>query len=260
MRQEFKYLVPVDRIPEIRERIQPFVIRDDHVRTRQYEGYTVRSIYLDSPSLSEYHKKLAGVFLRKKLRIRGYNTQRPDSRVFLEIKHKKDNSISKNRAPLFYHHLKRLLNTGDTENLIMKRSDFPNAIPDAERFLYCIHRNLMLPVVLVIYNREAYIGKFDHADRITFDCRLRSVPFPKMDGLFRDDGAKFTFTDHFILEIKSNTGFPHYLRHIISDLNVKREALSKYTMSIDTHPELIRTDSSRNTLIFAQNFRFIHPS
>lgn len=235
MRLEYKYLVPVEAIPFLREQIRPHVIMDDHIGIGNRDDYTVRSIYFDTFSLDEYHKKLDGNRNRRKFRIRGYDQYDANNTVFLEIKHKHDLSVNKDRAPVRYGDLKRLLVEGDVEELVQIRPDFPNSIQKARKFLYHYFNRQLQPIVTVIYEREAYLYKFDHSGRITFDKNLRSVIYPRIDGLYSEVHVVNSFQRNFILEVKSNYGFPRWMVPVIGELGIRRQALSKYTISIDSH-------------------------
>ncbi|MFC1550684.1 VTC domain-containing protein [Candidatus Neomarinimicrobiota bacterium] len=249
MRQEYKYLVDLENIDELRKYIKPFVIGDDHIRIGKSNEYTVRSIYFDNLYLDEYHKKLSGLYHRRKVRIRGYNIPQDDSMAFLEIKRKIDMSIFKNRAPIMYYDLEKLLHTGHIDKYIQKRGDFPAASENASRFLYHYFRFQLKPVVLVTYE-PLFINKFDHSERITFDKFLRSSSYPRISDLYSEKNTKRTLNRDFILEVKSNKGFPAWMKPIINRFGLKREALSKYTMSIDTNTIFPNNYSKCNVVCF----------
>jgi hypothetical protein len=251
MRQEYKYLVNLENIDELRKYIRPFVIGDDHIRIGKSNEYTVRSIYFDNLYLDEYHEKLSGIYSRRKVRIRGYNIRKDDSMAFLEIKRKINMSIFKYRAPIMYNDLENFLHTRDIDKYVQKRGDFPAASENASRFLFNYIRFQLKPVVLVMYEREAFINKFDHSERITFDKFLRSSPYPRIRDLYSERNTKYTLNGNFILEIKSNKGFPAWMKSIINRFELKREALSKYTMSIDTNTIFPNNYSKCNVISFA---------
>jgi SPX domain protein involved in polyphosphate accumulation len=251
LRQEYKYLVPKDDLEDLKARVMPYLIGDDHIHIGTSNEYTVRSIYFDTTHLDKYHKKLAGLLARKKIRIRGYNEYQPGSIVFLEIKRKNNMSISKNRAPVAFEDLSKLLFGGDISTFIKERNDFPLALENANRFLFHYYRYNLKPVVLVMYEREAYINKFDHTDRVTFDKNLRSIAYPSIKDLYSNENIKYTYTDHFILEVKSNKGFPKWMKPVIGHFGLKREAISKYTESIDTQTSPRMTYTKGNVIAFS---------
>lgn len=253
MRLEYKFLVPANRIDEIRKLINPFVQLDEYAAREVNKEYTVHSIYLDSMKLDDYHEKLAGIKIRKKLRIRGYNIKNLESIVFLEIKRKYENHIFKNRAPVLYSNLSDILKTADCEKYILKRKNFLDAKNDASKFFYLSKMKNCSPVILINYEREAYYSKNDSTLRITFDKNLRSAPFPKPSDLYFDKQLKYAMPGKFILEVKFFNGFPSWLQTILRRYELKRQAISKYTICVDTHQELKRI-VDRKHLLLPSNF------
>ena len=134
----------------------------------------------DSAKMDFYHEKLEGLKVRKKLRIRGYNEYDKKNIVFLEIKRKYENFIGKNRSALKYHDLSDLLKSGEVEEFVLTENGFSKSIEDGERFLHHMNKMLLKPMVLIVYDREAFFGKFNNALRITFDKNLRYHGFPKL--------------------------------------------------------------------------------
>ncbi len=252
MREEFKYLVPNNKMDMLRALISPYVIRDDHIAIHRDSDYTVRSIYYDTWDLNEYDIKLAGIHTRKKLRIRGYNHHPYDNTVFLEIKHKRNMAIRKSRAPIQYGLIDKFLAGVNISDIVIQRNDFPASMEYAINFLFYLKRKSMLPVVLVIYEREAYLFKFDHSTRVTFDKQLRCISYPQTQSFFSDSESVPVYHNNFILEVKSNSGFPVWMIDIISKLNVKREALSKYTLSIDAQKNKLINYNKEQVIAFSQ--------
>lgn len=249
MRLEYKFLVPTYLINELRNSIKPFVFLDEYADREVNKEYTVHSLYLDTMKLDDYHEKLAGIKIRKKLRIRGYNLPDADSIVFLEIKRKYENHISKNRAPLLYSNLEDILKSADCDKYLLKRKNYLEAKNDASKFFYLSKTKNYSPVILINYEREAYFSKNDSTLRITFDKKLRSLPFPKISDIYFDKQLKYSSPGKFILEIKFFNGFPSWLQRIISRYDLKREAVSKYTICVDTHQELKRIVDKKHLLL-----------
>jgi hypothetical protein len=249
MRLEYKFLVPTDIINELRNSIRPFVFLDEYADRETNKEYTVHSLYLDTMKLDDYHEKLAGIKIRKKLRIRGYNLPDTDSIVFLEIKRKYGNHISKNRAPLLYSNLEDILKTSDCDKYLLKRKNYLEAKNDACKFFYLSKKKNYSPVILINYQREAYFSKNDSTLRITFDKKLRSKPFPKISDIYLDQQLKYSMPGKFILEIKFFNGFPSWLQTIIRRYDLKREAVSKYTICVDSNNELKRFVDNKQLLV-----------
>jgi len=230
-RLEYKYLVPCEYLDRIRVAIDRYVEIDPFAGLRENGEYTVRSIYLDNSHCNCYGQKIAGVKSRLKFRIRGYNSGHPDSLVFLEIKRKFINFISKNRARLQYRDLPSLLGGRAIEDVLVPSGEGDRA--DMRRFLFYYHSNRLRPSTLVVYDREAYLGKYNSYLRITLDKNLRTAVFPDYDMLFNDTRLKGVLNRNFILEVKFYGTLPGWLKSIITGFSIPRLAISKYTNCLD---------------------------
>lgn len=228
MRSEYKYLVPNAALPELRARIAPFVHLDRYGRGFEERGYTVRSIYLDTPSLRYYHEKKAGINVRRKLRVRGYNDGNDTDWIFLEIKRKVGSKVTKNRAPTTLADLKPLFATGDVARYVRTNAHYPLAYDDAYRFFYHVYRYNLRPTHLTVYEREAFLGRFDATLRLTFDRNLRGGFYPALGDVYRDTGLRYVFPGYFIVEVKYNTRFPAWLRSVLGKYDLRHRAISKY--------------------------------
>lgn len=248
-RYEYKYLVSNSLVDKIRKEIMPFMELDDFAKKHSNGQYTVRSIYYDSPKFDCYQEKLDGVQIRNKYRIRGYDKHSKQSIAFLEIKHKNTNCISKNRAPLYFSNVAKSLFSRSIVDNVLSLSGNGVEMKDAHKFMYYYYLKKLHPTVLVIYDREAFWGKFDTSLRLTFDKNLRSVIFPSLDELYKENSAKKTMNNHFILEVKFYGTLPLWVKTLISKYNLDRRALSKYTMSLETHDEFKNKRFTKSTLI-----------
>ena len=237
MREELKYVVPEHALDDLRRSIQPFVQLDKHGIGYEERGYTIRSIYLDSPQLLYYYEKQAHLQNRKKLRIRGYNDPGKDSKVFLEIKRKFSSAIAKDRAPVRFADLHEMFRTSDVDRFIDASKSFPEAQEAARSFFYHVLKCNLRPTNLVVYEREAFMGQFDPTLRITFDRNLRGGIYPTLDELFEEEAFRAVMPGHFILEVKYNTQFPGWLRPALARHGLMQRAASKYCLVIDLFDE-----------------------
>jgi hypothetical protein len=112
---------------------------------------------------------------------------------------------------------------------------FPKGAENSKRFFYQVFSKNLRPVVLIVYEREAYLSKFDSSVRITFDKNLRSKAYPSISELYQEEKIKSTLSNHFILEVKFNHSFPGWLNPIISRFALRRQSASKYVISMDTN-------------------------
>lgn len=237
MRLEYKFLVKNSLLDDLRQALMPYIYFDEYSEAGTGKEYTVRSIYFDSVKLEDYFDKLAGIKVRKKLRIRGYNKKDENSLVFAEIKRKHDNFVSKNRAPLYFRDVEEFLVTSNYNDLILKKANFIDALGDAKKFVYLKTIKNCSPIVLVTYDREAFYSKFDSTLRITFDKNVRSKPLPGIGNLY-DDDLKLAMPGYFVLETKFFGGYPTWLQKIVRQFDLSRQSISKYTTCVDNHFQL----------------------
>ena len=67
MKYEYKYLVPNEKLDNLRSSTRPFVFNDKYMDLAGGEGYTVRTIYFDTPGYEYFHEKIDGLKIRKKV-------------------------------------------------------------------------------------------------------------------------------------------------------------------------------------------------
>ena len=248
-RYEIKYLVPRNRLVELRRAIAPMVSLDKHAIGYEEKGYTVRSIYLDTPDLTYYFEKIEGIKIRKKLRIRGYNQAEDSKNVFLEIKRKDGGCIAKERSSIPRDAL-----DGDLESWIRTQDEnSKNSTVPFRAFSYYLYRNRLKPVNLVVYEREAFEGNADPSLRITFDKDLRSKLLPPYSTLYSEKDLKLIRPGYFILEVKYSHVFPSWLTPILSHFKLHKQALSKYVMSLQ------RCVGPKGMSLFSSTFQISPP-
>ena len=187
--------------------------------------YRIRSLYFDTVFNAAYYDKIDGDQNRDKYRIRIYNVGegRGDGTIKLECKTKVGSLISK-RSISIPRDLCDQLIAADPAGLETTRSGLLN---DVYREMTL---NLLHPVVIVDYVREAYLHPAEEV-RITFDKRLRTGlnsidlfnPYvPTIPAFDREE---------MILEVKFNRVMPPYIRDLLCTYcpNALQSAISKYT-------------------------------
>ncbi len=235
LRHEYKYFVHNSKMETLRKMIMPFVKYDKFAESAPEKQYTVRSIYFDTPAYDYYFEKVEGLKHRKKFRLRGYNTNDDGSNlVFFEIKRKYEQPIMKNRAPVSYRDALEIFKGQSIESYISNSPKFPFAVENTQRFFFHYYQRHLKPVILVIYEREAFLGVCDDTIRVTFDKNLRGVAFPSIDQLYSEERSRSSLKDHFILEVKFNDYYPSWMKPIIGILGLHRQSASKYVITIDT--------------------------
>ena len=243
LRFEKKYLVQNTQLQALRERLLPFLVPDSFAGLEKYgfPEYTVRSIYFDSFDKKSIDEKIAGVEERKKLRIRGYDALHENAQVFLEVKRKLGNRIFKNRSLIPFSKMPNFLLYGPDE-LTQSKLEKKGQLDDAMRFMYHLKKYNMEPLNLIIYEREAYHGRFNTDLRITLDKNIRSVIYPKLNELYSEENCTYIWEDHFILEVKYfEPPMPGFVKTIVEDFKLQTQALSKYTEGYFCHQRFAKT-------------------
>ena len=198
----------------------------DHVLDRDPNGdenneYHIRSLYFDTIYNTALYDKINGQQNRDKYRIRIYNLS--DRVIKLECKTKVGSLISK-RSLSIPRDLCEQLMAGDPYGLETTRSGL---LTDVYREMTV---NLLRPVVLVDYVREAYLHPAEEV-RITFDKQLRTGL--RSTDLFNPYVPTVSPFDNgeIILEVKYNRVMPPFIRDLISTHcpNALQSAVSKYT-------------------------------
>lgn len=217
-RHELKYFIPVAEAPRLRNKLEKVLHRDVHGDA--YDAYHIRSLYFDDAMSSASFDKYSGVKDRAKYRIRMYGLN--ERALYLERKRKIGDLIAKDGQRITRRLAEQLM-TGDPTGL--------EKLPDPlfhDMFVQ-MRLNLLRPVVIVDYHRQAYTHPAEHV-RITFDRDVRSGG-SRLD-LF--DGALPTIpvleAGSMILEVKYDRFLPDFIPPLLSSIPADRSAISKYTM------------------------------
>lgn len=224
-RHELKYSITYKERENLLRRLSPFLQRD---KNGDEEGYTIRSLYFDDYQKSSYKEKVAGTFARKKYRIRIYNFS--DKVIKLECKEKQGSYIHKTSAILSRDEVEKILK-GDFYFLLHRPENL------CKEFYFQCTTNLMRPVVIVDYERDAFVEPIGDV-RITFDKHVRSAwgDFDIFDtGL---PSYEVLEEEMLIMEVKYTEVLPDYVRKIIESKHAIQEAASKYVMCFDKKSQL----------------------
>ena len=222
LRHELKYFIARPQY-EVLSRTLKGALKLDANAVRHGGSYHIRSLYFDTVFDDALYDKINGVKDRDKYRMRIYNYS--DREIFMECKTKVGALISKRSAKISRDMAEQII-AGDPDGLEKTQSGL---IRDVYREM---RMNLLHPVVIVDYEREAYLHPAEEV-RITFDMKLRSgmnsidlfnpaVPtIPVLDG-----------EENIILEVKYNRVLPPYIASLLSFAcpEAVQTAISKYTL------------------------------
>jgi SPX domain protein involved in polyphosphate accumulation len=227
-RFELKYLLTLRQAERFKSTLRAYLVPDEH---GNHNGrYALTSLYYDSPDLRCYWEKEYGVRVRRKLRLRLYETGEvltEETPVFLEIKQRVDRVIQKRRAILPYSQALRLC---DDRQL-------PDCAPDdkaviEEIYVFLWQYNLR-PTSIVRYDRQAFIGTaYDLGLRVTFDTTL-SFQVHQLHLHEAPSALPMLPADQVVMEIKVNERIPYWLTELIAAHNLQMVRVSKYCRSIE---------------------------
>lgn len=219
LRHELKFFINEAQYTLLRGMLQHTLQPDPN--GDENNEYFIRSLYFDTVFNDALYDKYNGVQNRNKYRIRTYNLS--DRIIKLECKTKVGSLISK-RSLSIPRDLAEQLMAGDPAGLESTRSGL---LSEVYREMTV---NLLRPVVLVDYTREAWLHPAEEV-RITFDKHLRSGL--RSIELFSPDVPTIPPFEHdeMILEIKYNRVLPPYIRNMLSMCcgGAVQSAISKYT-------------------------------
>jgi SPX domain protein involved in polyphosphate accumulation len=208
----------------------PYTTVDPHLKNVEENKYTVRSIYFDTPELDFYYEKLDGIKIRKKLRIRTYNEM--NDFAFLEIKRKFVNCVAKERSKLPFMVIERLINTPEDSVIEYPQDDYNSRLVSG-KFVYNLLKKGLLPILLVVYEREAYIGLAEDRERLTIDTDVRAIAEPDLGDILNNNDFVPTIKDVSVLELKFDDKMPQWMKNLVAEFDLTKESISKYCLGID---------------------------
>ncbi len=225
-RLELKYLLSLDDAQRISRYLRSQLEVDRHARGKPGNAYTVRSVYFDSPGLICYHAKESGGLIRQKYRVRTYD-EPGSAACFLERKARRGQVYRKEKARLTDAWLACLA----ARDVLGSAGGCPSVL---QRLLYLMDRHAFVPMVLIAYEREAYVEFADQDTvRITIDRNLRAAAFPRLEGIHDEEDLRPILTHGAVLEVKFTDVVPQVLRQLTRRFPLLRRACSKYAASIE---------------------------
>ncbi len=222
IRHELKYYINTMEYHLLSRAIDRVLFRDPNGDPERNE-YHIRSLYFDTYNNQALLDKVNGVRDRDKYRMRIYNFS--DKLIRMECKSKIGSLISK-RSIAIPKALAEQLMAGDPTGLERTRSGL---LQDMFREMTL---NLLHPVVIVDYVREAYLYPVDEV-RVTFDKSLRSgVNSIEMFNPYVPTVPPIG-DERIILEVKYNRSLPPFIRDLLCTYvrSAQNSAISKYCLS-----------------------------
>lgn len=217
-RRELKYLIGEQDYYKVDNLFKQVLTSDKN--NKEY-GYKIRSLYFDGLNNDDYHSKMDGEEIRKKIRLRIYDTK--NNSVKLEIKRKININQIKETITITKEDAIKLINKD--YSVLLKYDN--NTAKSAYNIMTT---GQYRPVVLVDYYRKAYIHNENNI-RVTLDSDIRSNEFDF--DMFSDDVLMTPIVDYYnaLLEVKFDGELFCWISQALTGLDTTNQSLSKYCSS-----------------------------
>ena len=218
LRQEKKYAVNVLDGAALRGRLCPVMHGDAH---NGPQGYSIRSLYFDTPDDQDFNDKVDGLELRRKIRLRTYSPQ--SDFAMLEMKQKEGPYQRKRSLRLSREDAQRLCR-GDYRPLQNYEDPF------AAECYGLMHCRCYRPKAIVVYRRQAFVARENHI-RVTLDSQIAATESGW--DLFDPGLSLYPVLDPFrmVLEVKYNGFLLSYLKDLLDLVGRPELSVSKYCLA-----------------------------
>ncbi|MCP5536344.1 MAG: polyphosphate polymerase domain-containing protein [Akkermansiaceae bacterium] len=241
-RTEFKFLIPLGMRDEVVEEVEKHTGFDKEAGGSSQ--YPIISQYYDNALRDCYWEKQRGQKSRRKLRIRVYgsNCGKMPPTTFIEVKHKHYGRGVKRRLRLPMEDALELAE-GETSKMLVdggRLSRYERMVVD--EIVGLVKSRDFQFLCTMRYDRQAFVGGDDAPDlRVTFDtgiaCRFEQLDLQANDQRFEH---YLIPDDQCIMEVKTNTVIPYWLRNLIGSKKLVRRSYSKFCTALEKHDPVVR--------------------
>lgn len=241
-RSELKYALPVSRRGEVMAAAKGHVVVGAHTHSLadtpevawdrsdpEPYGYRVHSLYLDSPRLDGYGRRLAEADIRNRVRIRTYGVAGDDSRVFLEAKRKLHERVVKHRVAVGGVHAWAAEDSVEPWVSAVGRLKGRRDQRLAQRWVAAVLAEEMIPACMTHYVREVYE---DGTARLTLDHHVRGSHGGDPRQLHRPGEVTLLPPDWMVLELKFNGTEPGWMHNLLRVMRLASEPVSKFALAV----------------------------
>ena len=185
------------------------------------QGYTIRSLYFDTPDDQDFQDKIDGLELRRKIRLRTYSPR--SDFAMLEMKQKEGPYQRKRSLRLSREDARRLCR-GDYRSLQSYDDPF------AAECYGLMHCRCYRPRAIVVYRRQAFVARENHI-RVTLDSQIAATESGW--DLFDPGLSLYPVLDPFrmVLEVKYNGFLLSYLKDLLDLVGRPELSVSKYCLA-----------------------------
>lgn len=214
-RKEIKYIIPRREALTIQNTLDRIMSRDANGINGSYR---IRSQYYDSVYDRDLADNLAGLYEKRKIRLRIYSPEDKTAKLEYKCKNGADG-------------VKYSLGVSREEAMRMERGDFSFLLDRSEELAMRLYMRLTegayTPKSIIEYRRLAFLYPAGDV-RITFDTDIRGSGYPY--GLFGDI-CTFPLSDseQVLMEVKYTGYLPDELRRVLNAVDDLSTANSKYS-------------------------------
>lgn len=219
-RYECKFLITKSQMDQLLEKLQDLVYKDPYCEKKS--SYCIANIFYDTPNKDIIRQATSKPKFKEKFRIRCYEEDvKKTSPVFVEIKRKMNQVVTKRRIALSLEELDPFLNG----QMVTNKNEYLD-LQIAKELQYFIKTHDLKPSYYLRYDRIAYYLKEQPSIRITFDFNVIVRDY-FLNFTDSTSGKKLLPDDIYILEIKNNGAIPLWLCHILSEIKIYKTSFSK---------------------------------
>lgn len=196
-------------------------------------SYRVSSLYFDTPGFNAYWEKVDGEAIRRKYRLRYYSHGSEEPSLdgsFMEIKHRIDNTVYKQRVRLGAAGTLALLESPEALSRIGEYCDDP-ADPTARLIEHAATTLGLNPAVVITYCRQAWLGTVDARLRVTFDSECQAYEPAGYRRVGSGTGTPL-LSDRMVMEVKFDAAVPCWIRDILVSQGLMIQRFSKYAAGV----------------------------
>ena len=218
LREEKKFLINIAEFRQKSHLLEQALLQDAH---NGIHGYRIRSLYFDTPYDRDFFEKQYGTELRRKVRLRIYDTEQ--NFAMLEMKQKQG-----------AQQLKRSLKISRADAIRIIKGDLTPLLTYTEPFAAEMYAFMQIhayrPVTIVEYRRKAFIAK-ENKIRITFDNQIVATEssFDLFDPMLNMNPVLDPYD--VVMEVKFNGFLLGYIRDLINSIDKSELSVSKYVLA-----------------------------
>ncbi len=240
-RIEFKFIIPLEKRDLIVSEVEKYTSYDEGAGGSSQ--YPIISQYYDNISRDSYWEKMRGQKSRRKLRIRVYGSDNGSipPTTFIEVKHKHYGRGVKRRLMLPMEDAVNLVEKGGAHSIDVSGFSRSDRMV-ANEIIQLVDERSFKFLNTMRYDRQAFVGGEDAPDlRITFDtgiaCRFEKHELKADDKCFEH---YLLPSDQCVMEVKTNTVIPFWLRELIGSQSLVKRSFSKFCTALETHDPVVR--------------------